>query len=108
MKPTLELLRSIGSPYAKTTQLSIIHLHERNLYEYSKKNRISLLYLEALNKNHNLQTLELIYRKEQAQYLKTLNAIARASIVLAEKDIDYRSEERRVGKECRSRWAPYH
>ena len=21
---------------------------------------------------------------------------------------DYRSEERRVGKECRSRWAPYH
>ena len=25
-----------------------------------------------------------------------------ASIVL------YRSEERRVGKECRSRWSPYH
>src|SRR5690349_25031796 len=23
-------------------------------------------------------------------------------------DIDYRSEERRVGKECRSRWSPYH
>ena len=22
--------------------------------------------------------------------------------------VDYRSEERRVGKECRSRWAPYH
>ena len=21
---------------------------------------------------------------------------------------NYRSEERRVGKECRSRWAPYH
>ena len=21
---------------------------------------------------------------------------------------EYRSEERRVGKECRSRWAPYH
>ena len=25
-----------------------------------------------------------------------------------EKDIDKRSEERRVGKECRSRWSPYH
>ena len=24
-----------------------------------------------------------------------------------EKDM-YRSEERRVGKECRSRWSPYH
>ena len=22
--------------------------------------------------------------------------------------IDFRSEERRVGKECRSRWSPYH
>src|SRR5256886_16327584 len=25
-----------------------------------------------------------------------------------EKAHDYRSEERRVGKECRSRWSPYH
>ena len=25
-----------------------------------------------------------------------------------DEDIDYRSEERRVGKECRSRWSPYH
>ena len=23
-------------------------------------------------------------------------------------DASYRSEERRVGKECRSRWSPYH
>ena len=23
-------------------------------------------------------------------------------------DKDFRSEERRVGKECRSRWSPYH
>ena len=26
----------------------------------------------------------------------------------AEADLDGRSEERRVGKECRSRWSPYH
>ena len=25
-----------------------------------------------------------------------------------EKGMYYRSEERRVGKECRSRWSPYH
>ena len=24
------------------------------------------------------------------------------------KEMGYRSEERRVGKECRSRWSPYH
>src|SRR3989454_3025251 len=27
---------------------------------------------------------------------------------VAAPSIDYRSEERRVGKECRSRWSPYH
>ena len=26
----------------------------------------------------------------------------------AEYQVDFRSEERRVGKECRSRWSPYH
>ena len=26
----------------------------------------------------------------------------------ARSDSDIRSEERRVGKECRSRWSPYH
>ena len=30
-------------------------------------------------------------------------------VVEVEKDFTtYRSEERRVGKECRSRWSPYH
>ena len=27
---------------------------------------------------------------------------------LKEQGVDTRSEERRVGKECRSRWSPYH
>ena len=27
---------------------------------------------------------------------------------MTEEQIDERSEERRVGKECRSRWSPYH
>ena len=29
-------------------------------------------------------------------------------ILTGEMDYDDRSEERRVGKECRSRWSPYH
>ena len=28
--------------------------------------------------------------------------------VINKKNPKYRSEERRVGKECRSRWSPYH
>src|SRR3712207_7015447 len=40
------------------------------------------------------------------QYITTGNVIGndRVSLFL----MDYRSEERRVGKECRSRWSPYH
>src|SRR3712207_9536223 len=31
-----------------------------------------------------------------------------APAMLEELGVKYRSEERRVGKECRSRWSPYH
>ena len=30
------------------------------------------------------------------------------SDTIKEPEIEERSEERRVGKECRSRWSPYH
>jgi len=33
---------------------------------------------------------------------------ARADRIFALERITGRSEERRVGKECRSRWSPYH
>ena len=37
------------------------------------------------------------------------NATSSAQVVLGADRVDqYRSEERRVGKECRSRWSPYH
>ena len=32
----------------------------------------------------------------------------RAELTAHEEKLDERSEERRVGKECRSRWSPYH
>ena len=42
---------------------------------------------------------------------KFLFLVARQAVLSSLDDIDtihYRSEERRVGKECRSRWSPYH
>src|SRR2546430_17734956 len=35
-------------------------------------------------------------------------AVLATSIAILEAFIESRSEERRVGKECRSRWSPYH
>ena len=37
---------------------------------------------------------------------KIISDIVRSS--LGPRGMDKRSEERRVGKECRSRWSPYH
>ena len=38
----------------------------------------------------------------------TLIRIINQIIVFDEGEVLFRSEERRVGKECRSRWSPYH
>ena len=47
--------------------------------------------------------------KEPLPFFETDNQ-GSFTYTLAEDDIVYglRSEERRVGKECRSRWSPYH
>ena len=40
--------------------------------------------------------------------LQLLHKVVRHLFLTAKKQNNYRSEERRVGKECRSRWSPYH
>ena len=47
----------------------------------------------------------LVGSKELADELKVKIDEGEAFTKLAE---EHRSEERRVGKECRSRWSPYH
>ena len=44
---------------------------------------------------------------EEVVLMKGNEAIAHAAIRCGA-DGYFRSEERRVGKECRSRWSPYH
>src|ERR1035437_6090533 len=48
--------------------------------------------------------LNLSFTAEEIDYLRGLAQFRHASPAF----FDYRSEERRVGKECRSRWSPYH
>ena len=45
------------------------------------------------------------------QFIKQHFADSKVALAKMESDFfykSYRSEERRVGKECRSRWSPYH
>ena len=46
--------------------------------------------------------------KVRAIRFSTLDAICRELHCQPGDILEYRSEERRVGKECRSRWSPYH
>ena len=57
-----------------------------------------------------LKLLEHMDRTEKGLYDRLLRAgfseaLAADAVAYVK---DYRSEERRVGKECRSRWSPYH
>src|SRR3989449_10265634 len=64
-------------------------------------------------KNAYLATLELLtYHIESTEHTQEghSNRVAQVAAAIArELNLpDDRSEERRVGKECRSRWSPYH
>src|SRR5260221_4932022 len=84
---------------------------------------------KALSNGHRLELLEVLAQGEHSvetlaqetgmsvanasQHLQVLRSahlveVRRAGIYLYYRLADERSEERRVGKECRSRWSPYH
>ena len=47
-----------------------------------------------------MQTIKNLFKRQTAKFIID-RAISKVKALL-------RSEERRVGKECRSRWSPYH
>ena len=69
-----------------------------------KKNIIAMLVGIVLSSSFLIRTV-LIHQQRQAkkQNLERIAAVQETVQSQAE-----RSEERRVGKECRSRWSPYH
>ena len=77
-------------------------------------------FLEGLNSDKNLADWQIGQAKAAITlYINDFLKGDLSSLVIKEKSYDYsgiikrardmiRSEERRVGKECRSRWSPYH
>ena len=49
-----------------------------------------------------------VSRAWAAKYARKKGCTVGKKIICKECRIEKRSEERRVGKECRSRWSPYH
>jgi len=56
------------------------------------------------NKGHDVQVI----RVNKGEPLPAPDEIAGAVMFGGPQSANDRSEERRVGKECRSRWSPYH
>ena len=59
------------------------------------------VYFAELNHGKRSVVLNLKDPKDHERFMKL---VEHADVVLE----NFRSEERRVGKECRSRWSPYH
>src|SRR2546427_12745777 len=61
---------------------------------------------ELLLLDEPMAGMNLEEKQDMSRFILDVNDQMGTSIVLIEHDM--RSEERRVGKECRSRWSPYH
>ena len=63
------------------------------------------LFVQALNSG-DLDALVTLYAFDG--FLVARSGPVRGISAIRKAIAEYRSEERRVGKECRSRWSPYH
>src|SRR5947207_12647136 len=79
--------------------------HTRSLCDWSSDVCSSYLQLGSMRINEEVDALEGM-GVPSLPYLVTTRIVAGAVAVIPLYAIGLRSEERRVGKECRSRWAP--
>lgn len=87
--PTVELLRAIGSSLSLERASLAAAYESVELYRHAVKNKISLLYLEALERQGRLGELRQKYVEEHARYLNLFKAIGKASHILEAAKIEY-------------------
>src|SRR5256885_11943532 len=63
---------------------------------------------QAIEETERRRKKQLEYNKRHMIIPKTIVKAVPESATKEINDVGVRSEERRVGKECRSRWSPYH
>lgn len=89
MKQTINLLKTIGSPFISETKPPEDKREALELYRCAVKNRMPLLYLTALEKWEKLDNLKKTYYDMREKFGKTYDAISRVSNVLRKADITH-------------------
>ena len=89
LNQTIKLLRTVGSPLTSEKESFVNGVESLELYDLAVKNKISLLYLEALKKQGKLNKLTKEYDKERTRYSKSLDGIGKASKILENANIEY-------------------
>src|ERR1039458_10783456 len=65
---------------------------------------MDVILLDPLLAKQKMLSTQVVQQQEK---MKELQAQMQ-NLLQAKRDDEHRSEERRVGKKCRSRWSPYH
>src|SRR5436189_5951269 len=93
-------------------ELNALHTKRQNLFQ--ELDAVIHLLMEAkhwgLRKSRNATSLNSRFKSLDTLKVKIISVTFRRVIRTNHKKASkiWRSEERRVGKECRSRWSPYH
>src|SRR3712207_9296870 len=102
-------LKAVGSPRRERTPLVIGH---RGAPSY-RPEHTRASYELAVDLGADLIEADFVVTRDGALVARHENELSRSTDVAAHPEFadrrrTQRSEERRVGKECRSRWSPYH
>ena len=97
-----------GTNLESETQINRLKLLKKNLKVDLDKKKKELAEVEKQSKNNKSIAAEREKNEQEVQTLAQKIERTQASINALQEEDGGRSEERRVGKECRSRWSPYH
>jgi len=89
MNPTIQILRTIGSPFVKPEEEILGKKELLNLYDYAEKNKISLLFLDSYRKIGDLGELESVYKKKYERYLRIDEVMSETSQLLTNAGIEH-------------------
>src|SRR2546429_6962381 len=97
------MIRNIGALLVKGVPPRDIFMQHMAKYDSPTKGRDGTSHFGDLDNLHIVSPISML-----GDLIPVMAGVAIGGRYLGQKIVAMRSEERRVGKECRSRWSPYH